>query len=202
MGIVVGREFETIQGVSFDESGASFYYEFGSPVGVYNAVEGSLYWDLTAKVLYFKSGGTSVDWEEVQLNIEALTEFESFSSPGTESTTSNSWVTKSGYPYTSSPKTAGTYVVDFTAQVGQSNKDREVGSRIQWRLGTTGTWNTEAEIRDGVSANGQFQLRTGFFEIVLPADGVFQLRWQYGQTDEGGTGSIKQANIKLGKSAE
>jgi hypothetical protein len=136
------------------------------------------------------------------ISIDALTEFEAFESDAEESTTSNRWVTKSGYPYTTITKSAGDYVINFTAQVGQSDKEKTVGSRVQFRLGTSGTWITIKDIRDAVSTDDAFQLRTGFFIITLPVDGVFQVRQQFGQTDDGGTGKIKEANITIGKVAE
>ena len=134
--------------------------------------------------------------------IEALTEFESFSSPNNQNTTSNGWVTKSGYPYTSSIKSAGRYIIDFTCQVGQSDKEKQVGTRFQFRLGTSGSWaNLGEPILDAVSTDNAYQYRTSFFEITLPTDGVFQVRILFGQTDDGGTGRIREANIKIGKVA-
>ena len=65
------------------------------------------------------------------LPVDALTEFEAFTSDSEESTTSNLFVVKSGFPYTTGPKTAGEYVVDFTAQIGQSNANKNVSSLNQ-----------------------------------------------------------------------
>lgn len=134
--------------------------------------------------------------------IDALTEFEAFESASQQSTTSNGWVTKSGYPYTTDVKTAGTYVIDHTAQVGQSDKEKTVGHRVQYREGTSGTWITLIDIRDALSTDGAFQVRTGFNLLTLTTDTVFQLRIQWGQTDDGGTGLIKEANIKIGRVAD
>lgn len=130
-----------------------------------------------------------------------FTEFEAFTDDSTESTTSNSWVTKNNYPYTTTTKTAGDYLVDYTAQLGQSDKEKEVGYRVQWREGTSGTWITLVDVRDGVSQDGAYQLRTGFNIITLSTDTVFQVRVQWGQTDEGGTGFIRNAAIKVSRVA-
>lgn len=137
-----------------------------------------------------------------QIPIDALTQFEAFESEGEQSTTSNGWVLKSGYPYTTTSKPPGTYVIDHTVQVGQSDKEKNIGHRVQWRPGTTGSWTTLLDIRDAVSTDDAFQVRTGFNIVDLPLGGVFQVRIQFGQTDEGGTGKIKEANIKIGKATD
>jgi hypothetical protein len=142
--------------------------------------------------------------------INALTEFEEYSSPTLQSTTSNGWKTKTGnggsdlgYPYTTDIKSAGKYVVDFTVQVGQTDKEKQVGSRFQWRQGTSGSWITLGDpILDALSRDDAFQYRTSFFEIELSIDTNFQVRIQFGQTDDGGTGKIKEGNIKIGKGAD
>ena len=133
--------------------------------------------------------------------IDALTEFEAFSDDPQESTTSNGWVTKNNYPYTTDVKTAGDYVVDFSAQIGQSDKEKTVGFRVQWREGTSGTWITLADARNGLSADNGTELRTAFRVITLSTDTEFQIRIQWGQTDDGGTGTIENATIKIGKVA-
>jgi len=134
-----------------------------------------------------------------EIPIDALTEFEAFSSDSEETTTSNGWITKSGYPYTTDTKSAGDYVIDHTAQVGQTDKEKTVGHRVQWREGTSGTWIDLIDIRDAVSTDDAFQVRTGFNIVTLSSDTDFQVRIQWGQTDDGGTGKIKFANIKIGK---
>lgn len=134
--------------------------------------------------------------------IDSLTEFESFSSPATQTTTSNGWVTKAGYPYTSQEKPAGRYIIDFTAEVSNNSNNSEVGVRIQWRQGTSGTWITLKSIQTEIPRGGTVFLFTAFEEITLNTDTVFQVQFQFGQTDSGGTGSISEANLKIGKSAE
>ena len=134
--------------------------------------------------------------------VEALTEFEAFASDNNQSTTTNGWATKSGYPYTTDIKSAGQYVVDFTAEIGQSDKFKQVGFRVQWRLFTSGAWNTLSVTKNGVSTDGEYALRSGFRLINLPVTTNFQVRLQWGQTDDGGSGFIKNAGIKIGKVAE
>lgn len=134
--------------------------------------------------------------------LEALTEFEAYASDSTQSTTTNNWATKTGYPYTTSVKTAGQYVIDFTAEVGQTDKEKQVGFRVQWREGTSGGWNTLSDTRNGLSADDEYSLRTGFRLVTLPVDSNFQVRLQWGQTDDGGSGLIRNAGIKVGKVAD
>ena len=150
---------------------------------------------------------SGVPQEDVQEVIDAILDgsiglsatFEAFESVGIQSTTSNGWITKSGYPYTTTTKTAGDYVIDYSAQIGQSDKEKVVGYQVQWRPGTTGTWLELVDVRDGLSIDDGYQLRTGFDIITLPSDGVFQVRVRWGQTDEGGTGRIQRAAIKISK---
>lgn len=120
---------------------------------------------------------------------------EAFSSPGQQSTTSGGWQTKSGYPYTTTPKTAGDYIINHTAQVGNTDKQKQAGHRVQWRPGTSGAWQTLVDIRDANSVDNQFQLRTGFNIVTLASDDVFQVRIQYGENDDGGTTRIREANV-------
>lgn len=134
------------------------------------------------------------------IDISTLTEFEGFTSAGEESTTSNAWVTKSGYPVSTDPKSVGTFKVDFTIQASNSDKEKQIGTRFQYRLNGSGSWITLGESRNAVSVDDEFQPRTYFVALDIPVeDDFFQFRWQYGQTDDGGTGSVKEANYSLGK---
>jgi hypothetical protein len=129
--------------------------------------------------------------------IETLTEFESFGSAGLETTTSNSLVVKSGYPYTTSVKSVGTYAIDYTAQVGQGNNNQLSRIVVDWRLGTSGAWttllDTEQELRDV-----GFAPWSGFSLVTVPSAQVFQVRIQYANPGSGAC-RIQEANIKIGK---
>lgn len=131
--------------------------------------------------------------------IETLTEFEAFEDSPNQNTASNGWVTKNNYPYTTAVKSAGDYVIDYSAQIGQSDKEKVVGFRVQFREGTGGSWTTLVDVRDGLSIDNGYQLRSGFQIITLALSTEFQVRLQWGQTDEGGTGRIRNAAIKIGK---
>ena len=149
----------------------------------------------------FDPDGTELVSENVQDAIEELhfgnvqLQFDAYSDTTAQSTTSNGWVTKSGYPYTAPVKPAGTYMLTHSAEIGQSDKEKVVGSRVQWRQGTSGTWITLSDIREAVSVDDGAQLRTGFSPIELTSDTNFQVRYQWGQPDDGGTGTIDEAGI-------
>lgn len=138
------------------------------------------------------------------IDIGDATSFELYSSDGSQNTTSNGWVTKTGYPYTTSIKEPALYILDYSCNTTNSNKQKAVGTRVQYREGTSGTWITlgGSDIRNGVSVDGEWQLRTGFNDITLTTETVIQFRFQFGQTDDGGTGSIKESSIKISKAAD
>ena len=154
-----------------------------------------------ADAVPFDNSSTALIAENVQDAIEELHEgninlqFDAFTSVALESTTSNSWVTKATYPYTSPVKPAATYMLSHSAIVGQSDKEKEVSHRVQWRQGTSGTWITLVSVKEAVSVDDGAQMRTGFSPITLTSDTVFQVRIQWGQTDDGGTGTISDAAI-------
>ena len=129
--------------------------------------------------------------------IDTLTEFESFSSPGQESTTSNTPVIKSGYPITTTDKTAGSYLINYSVQMGQGNNGRVSQLVIEWRAGTTGTWielfNTSQEL-----GNTGYSPWAGFSIVELPVDNVFQVRVSYANPGQGSC-LIREANITIGK---
>lgn len=164
---------------------------------------------LDADKVYFDPSTTDLIAENIQaaieemmsgnIPVESITEFEAFSSPSSETTTSNNWVTKSGYPYTTDIKSAGSYVVNYTAQIGNSANNSEVGFRVQWREGITGTWLDVVDIRRQIARANDVNLTTAFSIVELTTPTEFQIRIQWGQTDSGGTGFISEANIMIGK---
>lgn len=133
------------------------------------------------------------------ITIDTLTEFEAFASPGLQTTTSDGWVTKTGYPYTTTTKTPGDYIVNYTAQISNNSNNSEIGFRAQFRLGTTGTWIDLVSIIRQVTRKGDVILASGFSVITVPSTSVFQVRFQFGQTIAGGTGSIEEGNLTIGK---
>lgn len=66
--------------------------------------------------------------DDTQSAIEGTTI--AFSDDALQSTGSNNWVTKNNYPFTSPTLDAGDYIIDFTAELGQSDKEKQVGYRV------------------------------------------------------------------------
>jgi hypothetical protein len=135
------------------------------------------------------------------IDLNSLTAYESFSSVGAQSTTSNGYVTKSGFPYTTGLKESGKYIIDFTSNIAQDSNNSEAGFRVQYRLGTSGTWIDLFEIIVQFPRSGGAPPITSFVEVELLTDSVFQIRLQWGQTNKGGSATISNSIIKLGKVA-
>lgn len=153
-----------------------------------------------AKSVPFDNSTNGFVSEDVQAAIEeakdtaiGALEFEAFESTPEESTTSNFWVTKSSYPYTTSTLSAGTHLLQYSAQMGQSDKQKRVGMRFQYREVGDIMWTTLVDVRDGLSVDDQWELRTGFNLIVLTSDTAIEVRFQWGQTGDGGIGRIRNA---------
>lgn len=143
---------------------------------------------------------TNVDLAIARLanvNLADITQLEEFSSDASESTTSNGWITKSGFPFMSANiKTAGEFEVAWSSEVGQSTKQKAVGSEFAWRE-EGGTWDVLSDIRAGVATANEYQLRSGFRKVSLAADAKIELRAQWGQTDDGGIGLIRNVTMKI-----
>ena len=110
------------------------------------------------------------------------------------STTSNNWITK--IEDTTEPVSKdGQYIIIYTAEVGQSQKQKRIGSRISYRT-NGGAYIVISDIQDALSTPDVFQLRTGFFIIPSVAIGdTISVRIEYGQTDDGGIGRIKNSGF-------
>jgi hypothetical protein len=136
------------------------------------------------------------------VTVEALTQYDSFESSALEETTSDGWVIKSGFPYTTPVREAGTYVVDYSAEIGQSKAAKNVGFRVEWRQGTSGPWIELTNIITGLAAADTYELRTGFQEIVITSTTVIQFQISWGQTNETGIGRIQKAGVKIGRKGD
>lgn len=135
--------------------------------------------------------------KEVLDKLLAFTIIEEYSSDTNQSTTSNNWVVKSGFPYTTSDLPAGNYEISFSAEIGQSKKKKVVGSIFEWRDGITGDWVPLSDIRNGLSISNAYELRSGFRKIIKTVTGVVQLRASWGQTDDGGTGYMRNVTMRM-----
>lgn len=114
------------------------------------------------------------------------------------STTSGGWVNKIN-DTTDALTKDGNYIIIYSMEMGQTKKQKQVGSLVRFRIktgGSNGPWTTISDIRDGLSNNNVFQLRTGIYIIEgLTAGQKIQVQMRYGQIDDGGTGKIKNAGF-------
>jgi len=135
------------------------------------------------------------------VTIEQLIEFEGYENTTTHSTTSNGWVQKSGYPYTTSTKSPGKYKIDHTAQLSQTKRESPLGYQIQWRTGTSGSWITLYEVKWGSGAENSsyYDIKSGISVIELSTETNFQIRFMFGYTVDGGTARMQKTNITLWK---
>jgi hypothetical protein len=124
------------------------------------------------------------------------TEYKEFSSLAQQNTTSNGWVTFA--TFTTDDATDGQWQIQTSFNIGQSDKQKQVGFRLQARDGTSGSWTTidSLDTLETVGQDDTFTLKSGFgFFTHSNGDGVFQIRVQFGQTDEGGTGRLKNVTV-------
>ena len=98
----------------------------------------------------------------VGLGINELTESEEFESNGSESTTANNYVIKSGFPYVTATKTAGIFRIEWFAEISNSQKQKVTGFRVRYRVGTSGGYTTIADSDDGTADNGTYYPVAGF----------------------------------------
>jgi hypothetical protein len=119
------------------------------------------------------------------VQLQDIDGYEYNQSIGLEFTTLNSWITKSGSPFTTAIKKAGTYVVMWYAEVGHTVIAAPCGYRLQYRIGTTGTFINLTQSQNGVAVASQLDSRTGFAPILIPSDSVVQFNVQYGATTTG-----------------
>lgn len=124
------------------------------------------------------------------------TELQEFASLPQQSTTTNGWRTFA--TFTTDPVSDGQWEIRTSFNIGQSDKEKQVGFRLQARDGTSGSWGTldSLDTRETVGSDNTFTLRSGFgFFTHNNGDGVFQIRVQFGQTDDGGTGRLENVTV-------
>lgn len=204
MGDDVNRSFESKDGfaVTDDDGVLLFWVSSGNvdpQAAGLEAPKGSVYYQRNVspvKPWFKQSDGDDFDWTEG--NFAGATEAEGDFDDDEETTTSNGWVT-TGLNFTSEVKSGGKYYVGWSTEVGQSDKQKTVGMRVQFRDPSgSGTWQTLTDTRNGVSFDDVFALRSGFKILEnLTAGNTYQIRIQFGQTDDGGTGKIQNKEIFL-----
>jgi hypothetical protein len=177
-----------------DDGNAKAYWTEGegSPVGQAAPLT-TLYADSTSGELWQKFGAGNDDWRKIGDSFANAADFENAFEDSTSSTTSNRWVTK--LDFTTNEKEGGRYYLGWSLEAGQSDKQKQVGTRVQIDDGTG--FETMTDIRNGLSADNQYELRSGFRILDnLPANpSGYRIRVQFGQTDSGGSGRIRNVGV-------
>lgn len=159
-----------------------------------NAPVGSQYFSSNGKS-YEKFDVNTEDWRQVIRSFEESTGFEGFNEDSTSSTTSNGWVTK--LDETTEAKSAGTYYVGWSTEMTNSDKQKKVGLQVQ--INTGSGFNTLTDIRNGVSSDNAYELRSGF--RILPGSpenlSGYRVRVRFGRTIDGGTGRIRNVSVVI-----
>ena len=121
------------------------------------------------------------------------TSFDEFFDDTQKNTTSNGWVTYDTFT-TAEIKDAGLYYLGWSVAIGQSDKEKRVGIRVRFRP-TGGSFANVSDFRETVGFDNTFTLHSGFKIVTLNIDNTVDIRVQWGQTDDGGTGRLKDVNI-------
>lgn len=146
---------------------------------------------------------------DVQLALERLgnqtqgdlTEAESFNSVNTETTTSNGWVSKSGFPYVTGIKTAGKFEVRWFAEVGQTRRNRNFGFRCR-AAPSVSALVVLSSVELTLPRNNNVIMQSGFQEIELPSDGTITIDLEYGQTTNGFSAIIQNASVLVQRTGD
>ena len=176
-------------------------------------------------LLYYKFGVGNNDWRQIRSNdltfdptgllnfdgsetdvyqalaklgnqsIGDIAEIENFTSTVRETTTSDGWVSKAGFPWTSGPKTAGVFSVRWFYEVGQTKASRNFGYRT---LITSPTADTLSEIAiASVRSDNDLIQQSGFQDYALLADGSITVDVQYGQTTQGNSAIMQNVAVEV-----
>ena len=183
--------------VGKDDNGNVIWYltgGSGSPVGT-QAPLSTIYSDSTNGKVYIKSGANSDDWQLIGDSFANAADFENAFDDTLSQTTSNDYVNK--LTFLTGPKEGGRYIVQWSFEAGQSKGQRQLGTRVQLN-DTIGT-ETLTEITNGLSADNQFELRSGFRILDnLPASLTgYTITVDFGLTVSGGIAQIRNVGVLI-----
>lgn len=210
-----------------DNGNVLFYMTTGSGAPSGPAPINTWYFDKDSRLLYYKFGALDTDWRQIRsadiafnptgylnfqptdtnvhlalarfgnFSVADLTEAETASQGVQDSTTSNGWVSRSGFPFlTAGVKTAGTFSLRWSTEIGQTTKNRNYGLLIRWRP-EGGIWATLSSVELSNSRNNDFITQSGFKEVVLLANSKIEVDMQFGQTTGGGTCLIRNSSLEV-----
>lgn len=138
----------------------------------------------------------------IGVGVDDLTEYEFFASRATEQTTANNYISKTGFPWTSSAKTAGKYRIDGSAEISNTQKQKSTALRMGYQINGTGPTTYFLDQDDGVSDNGAFCVSSSFEEISLAENDTVDIIVEYGGTTGGGTMRIREVKVSISKVEE
>ena len=126
------------------------------------------------------------------------TSYDSFQSAGPFSTTSSGWVEVVRFT-ASEDVIDGLYSVQWSMRLSQSKGGRNLGARISFRPGNDGDANPWVILRSHatlqVASDNASIPYSGFNEVTLSTTGLYQVRFEFGQTINGGTQSATEINF-------
>ena len=166
----------------------------GSPQGNPAPVN-SWYFQQDEPKLWRKDGAGDNDWVEFVAKVAESIELEAYRDDTVSSTTSDDWVIK--LDAQSLLKEAGFYLLLHSAQVTNSNNSKEVGYQVQWKPDNSATWITLLETILTIARGEEFQVITAVNIVQLASADEIDFRINYGQTDGGGTGRIRNASVTI-----
>jgi predicted small secreted protein len=128
--------------------------------------------------------------------IENLTEVETYFEAAELSTTSDGWVT--ALQQETLAKAGGDYLIIHSSAIKQSQTNKIMEYKIEYRINATGSWIELVTIPYEGRGNS-YTLQTGLNEVSLSTDDTVEVRLQYGQTMAGGTAYIKNKGFLIYK---
>lgn len=138
----------------------------------------------------------------IGVGVDSFNEHEDFESETSESTTSDVYITKTGFPWTTATKTAGRYKISYYAEIDNSQKQKTMGCRVSYQLNGAGGYTIIGLNTDGSAENGGILAFSGFKEINLAVDSTIDILVEYGLTTGGGTMTISRVRISVEKVEE
>jgi len=126
------------------------------------------------------------------------TSYDSFQQTAADSTTSNGWVETAKFDSAESVLD-GRYSVQWSMELEQSRGGRNMGIQISFRPGDDGDANAWEILNSNdtlqVSSNNASIQHSGFVEVELLTEDVYQVRVEFGQTVSGGTQFVREIDV-------
>jgi len=166
----------------------------GSPQGSPAPIN-SWYFQQDEPKLWRKDGSGNNDWVEFVAKVAESIELEAYSDDSVSSTTSNDWVTK--FSPQTAVKEAGNYLLLHSGQVTNSNNNKKTGYRVQWKPENDSTWITLVEDIFLFARGDTYLPVTAVSIIELLSRDQIDVRFQWGETDGGGTGRLKNVSLTV-----